>query len=775
MRIYTFLYNLFQFTILSIAIVALASCRFASTPSVEDHSPSLIPLPAHVDSTPGFFTLREGAVLNVRSTNAEAVGVARYFSDLLARTSHIHLDVHPFDNGERRDGISFVVDPNILIRGDNTDEGYELTVSSNRIVVAARTPHGLFNGSVTLWQLITSEPRQRMPTLVPCVYIEDFPRFAWRGLMLDSSRHFQSPDFVKKFIDEMAIHKLNVFHWHLTDDQGWRLEIKKYPKLTEIGAWRTAAHVVGSPTSYGGFYTQEQVRDIVNYANQRYITIVPEIEMPGHAQAAIASYPELGVTGERPPVSPDWGVHTYLYNVDENTFDFLQNVLVEVLDLFPGPYIHIGGDEAAKDQWQASAHIQQRMHEIGVANEAALQSYFIARIEKFVNAHGRKLIGWDEILEGGLAPRATVMSWQGTKGGIEAARQDHDVVMAPSPALYLDHVQSTLHEEPPGRPDVISLADIYGYEPVPSELDATQTRHILGAQANLWTEYMDTDARVEHAAFPRVAALADVLWSPRASHDFASFVARLPAQIARYRSLNIAFADSAFAPQIQVTPDANHSRASVALSNQVNAGEIRYALDAMAASESSALYRSEISLNVPSTLNVGVFDRGVEVASRTASINDASLLRKNSDELQSCNPGGGLPLRLPGPSIDGKEIVYRVDIFDPCWIYPNVDLDTNHHVEIAAAERPYNFQLWKDVDKVVMRSPTHGGELQIHLDTCSGDTIAEIPLADAVNSQGVARLNAPLKPANGIHDLCLVFTRTKANPLWMIDTVQLQP
>jgi hexosaminidase len=775
MRIYTFLYNFCRFAILSIAVVALTSCQSAATSSIEHVAPSLIPLPAHIDSTPGFFTLREGTVLNVRSTNAEAIGVARYFSDLLARTSHIHLDVHPFDNGDRRDGISFVIDPNILIRGDNTDEGYELTVSSNRIVVAARTPHGLFNGSVTLWQLITSEQTARAPTLVPCVYIEDYPRFVWRGLMLDSSRHFQSPEFVKKLIDEMALHKLNVFHWHLTDDQGWRLEIKKYPKLTDIGAWRTPAHVVGLPARYGGFYTQDQVREIVSYAAQRYITIVPEIEMPGHAQAAIAAYPELGVTGRQPPVSPDWGVHTYLYNVDENTFDFLQNVLVEVMDLFPGPYIHVGGDEAAKDQWQASAHIQQRMRELGVANDAALQSYFIARIEKFINAHGRKLIGWDEILEGGLAPRATVMSWQGTKGGIEAARQDHDVVMAPSPALYLDHVQSTLHDEPPGRPDVISLADIYGYDPVPTELDAMQTRHILGAQANLWTEYMDSDARVEHAAFPRVAALADVLWSPHASHDFANFVARLPAQFARYRSLNVAFADGAFAPQIHVTPDANSSHATVALSDQVNTGAFRYTLDATPANESSILYRSEIPLSVPSALNVGVFDRSVEIASRTAAIDGASLLRKNSDELQSCNPGGGLPLRLPGPSSDGNEITYRVDIFDPCWIYPAVDLGVDHHVEVAAAERPYNFQLWKDVDKIVTRSPTHGGELQIHLNTCSGETVAAIPLADAVDSHGVARLSTALKPMNGVHDLCFVFTRAAPNPLWMIDTIQLRP
>jgi len=661
--------------------------------------PALIPIPVNVEPSRGYFVLHEGAPLNVQATNAEAVGIARYFADLLARTHAIHLDVRPFAGVDARDAISFRLDPNFIVRGDSSDEGYELTVSGERIVVVARTPHGLFNGAITLWQLITPGDMR-----VRCVHIEDYPRFAWRGLMLDSARHFQTPEFVKKFIDDMAIHKLNVMHWHLTDDQGWRIEIKKYPKLTEIGAWRTPAHVVGSPTRYGGFYTQDQIRDIVKYAAARYITIVPEIEMPGHAQAAIAAYPELGVTGKRPPVSPDWGVHTYLYNVDDATFGFLQDVLIETMDLFPGRYIHVGGDEAAKDQWHASASVQKRMKELHIADEAALQSWFIARIEKFIDAHGRKLIGWDEILEGGLAPRATVMSWQGVKGGIEAARQDHDVVMSPSPALYLDHVQSTLHDEPPGRPDVISIADIYNYEPVPAELDAKQARHILGAQANLWTEYMDSPQHIEHAAFPRAAALAEALWSPRTSKHYDDFAARLPAQFQRYRTLDIAFADS--------------------------------------------LMRE----NAP-----------------------PSPLRMNSDELQPCKPGAGLPLRLPGPSVDGRDIAYRVDIFDPCWIYPAVDTDAVRSIDIVAAERPYNFQLWHDADKVVLRKPAHaGGELEIHSDTCAGALLASVPLEGSADARGIARLHATLPHTGGTHPLCFTFTRAQWNPLWMIDTVQLQ-
>src|SRR6185312_8925842 len=324
----------------------------------------------------------------------------------------------------------------------------ELSASPRGVRLVARTPHGLFNGSMTLWQLLATDPEK--PLRVPRVAIADHPRFAWRGLMLDSARHLQSLDEIKRLLDQMAEHKLDVLHWHLTDDQGWRIEIRKYPKLTEVGAWRTPATVHGTPPRYGGFYTQAQIRAIVAYAAERFITVVPEIEMPGHAQAAIAAYPEFGVTGAAPPVSPDWGVHTYLYNVDEKTFGFLEDVLGEVMDLFPSPYIHVGGDEAAKDQWQSSPTVQQRMRELGVKDEAALQGYFTARIEKFLAAHGRKLIGWDEILEGGVPPRATVMSWRGNAGGIAAAQGGHDVVMSPSPPMYFDHVQSTRDDEPPG-------------------------------------------------------------------------------------------------------------------------------------------------------------------------------------------------------------------------------------------------------------------------------------------------------------------------------------
>ncbi len=760
-----------------LTIVCLSACQ-PMRPARLSPMPSLIPQPVSVERAPGSFTLHEGAVLNVRARNAEALRTARQFAARLARARGLHLDVRPLADADADGGIVFILDATHLIPGDRLDEGYELSVSPRRIRLVARTPHGLFNGSVTLWQLLTARMQSRHALDVPCLYIVDYPRFAWRGLMLDSARHFQSPEFVEKLIDEMSLHKLDVLHWHLTDDQGWRIQIKKYPELTAIGAWRTPAALHGGAPRYGGFYTQDEIRDIVRYAAARYITIVPEIEMPGHAQAAIAAYPQLGVSGKRPPVSPDWGVHTYLYNVEDSTFDFLENVLTEVMALFPGPYIHVGGDEAAKDQWQASAQVQRRMRELGISSTAALQGYFTARIGKFLAAHGRRLIGWDEILDGGVPASATVMSWRGEAGGVAAARQGHDVVMAPSPLMYFDHVQSALHEEPPGRPEVVSLADVYAYDPVPHGLDAAQAQHVLGAQANLWTEYMDTPQRIEHAAFPRAAALAEALWSPRSRRDWHDFLARLPQQFARYRALGIAFADSAFAPDIRAVAGKRSGTAEVTISNQARFGKIRYTLDGSAPELASSRYAAPLTVNLPATLRVGVFDgRGRELAAtRTLALSGLSLLRMNSDELKSCNPGGGLPLRLSGPGKNGGEDVYRVDIFDPCWIYPHVDLEKVHAIDVVAGERTYNFQLWHDADKVVLRKPlSPGGELRVYLDACSGDALAWIPLAGAANADATARLHAVLPARTGTHDLCFTFDRATPSPLWMIDSVQLLP
>ncbi|HTN27929.1 MAG TPA: family 20 glycosylhydrolase, partial [Burkholderiales bacterium] len=343
--------------------------------------------------------------------------------------------------------------------------------------------------------------------------------------------------------------KLNVLQWHLTDDQAWRLEIKKYPKLTEVGAWRVPAGPAAAadidpatkrPRLYGGFYTQEQVREIVAYAAARYVTIVPEIDVPGHASAAIAAYPQLGVTGQAAAVPADWGIYPNLFNVEESTFAFLEDVLGEVLTLFPSEYIHTGGDEAVKNQWHDSPRVQSRMRELGVKDEHALQSYFVQRMEKYLNAHGRRAIGWDEILEGGLAPNASIMSWRGIEGAITAAASGHDAVLSPAPTLYLDN--RPLDWARPGRGPVVSLENVYRFDPAPAALTEPQRAHILGVQANLWTEHVRTEERAEYMIFPRAAAIAEVGWSPAAQIDWQSFSARMTAQLERYKSLGIGFA-----------------------------------------------------------------------------------------------------------------------------------------------------------------------------------------------------------------------------------------
>ncbi len=349
----------------------------------------------------------------------------------------------------------------------------------------------------------------------------------------------------------MALHKLNVFHWHLVDDQAWRIEIKKYPLLTDRGAWRVPAGPAaqkdidprtGKPRLYGGYYTQDEIRDIVAYASARHITIVPEIEMPGHATAAIVAYPSLAAIPDPPRAMPaDWGIYPNLFNVEDSTFAFFEDVMTEVMALFPSPYIHVGGDEAVKEQWEASPQVQARMRELGIKDEHALQSYFIQRMEKFLSANGRRLIGWDEILEGGLAPNATVMSWRGIDGAVAAAAAGHDAVLSPWPTLYFDNRQSA-GDTQPGRGTIIGVEEVYRFDPLPPAIEPDQRKHVLGVQANLWTEHMRSEARVQYMAFPRAAALAEIAWSQPERISFSDFQRRLPAQLARYEALGIGYA-----------------------------------------------------------------------------------------------------------------------------------------------------------------------------------------------------------------------------------------
>jgi len=532
-------------TLACCAALAIGACsRTAPDPSVSTAAApvAVIPAPREWMRASGQFRVTASTPVT-SATGPDAEAAAHYFIDLLQRTGGPTLRVDAASSADG--GIRFQLDPHASAA---VDEAYTLDISPHGVFVSAADARGLFYGAVTLWQLMT--PKTSDAAVLPAMKISDAPRFRWRGLMLDSARHFQSPPFIKQFIDWMALHKLNVLHWHLTDDQAWRLEIKKYPKLTEIGAWRVPAGAgpradidpaTHRPRLYGGFYTQAEVKEIVQYAAARHITIVPEIEMPGHASAPIAAYPQLGVDGQRVAAVPaDWGVYPNLYNIDDATFGFLEDVLAEVMALFPSEYIHVGGDEAVKSQWHASPAVQARMRSLGIEDEHALQSYFIQRIEKYLSAHGRRLIGWDEILDGGLAPNATVMSWRGIEGAVAAAKAGHDAVLSPHPTLYFDH--RPFAAPVPGRGLIVSTEDVYTFDPAPAALTAEERKHILGVQANIWTEHIRTESRVEYMAFPRVAALAEVAWSAHERLDWSDFSRRLPSQLARYQALGIAYA-----------------------------------------------------------------------------------------------------------------------------------------------------------------------------------------------------------------------------------------
>ncbi|MFH6936820.1 beta-N-acetylhexosaminidase [Flavobacterium sp. FlaQc-30] len=438
-------------------------------------------------------------------------------------------------------------------------EGYSLKSDKNGVEITGNSPIGTFYGIQTLIQLLPAEKSSNLA--IASVNVQDEPRFAYRGAMLDVGRHFFSVAFVKKYIDYLALHKLNYFHWHLTEDQGWRIEIKKYPKLTEIGSKRNGSIIGKYPgkgsdnTPEGGFYTQEEVKDIVKYASDRFITVIPEIEMPGHSSAAIAAYPELScfpnektnlpanmisdkskqemANGRNKIVQETWGVHADIFVPTENTFKFLEDVLDEVIALFPSKYIHIGGDEAPKDAWKKSEFCQQMIKEKGLKDEHGLQSYFIQRIEKYVNGKGRTIIGWDEILEGGLAPNAIVMSWQGEAGGIAAAKENHQVIMTPGSHVYLDHSQ-TKNEKEVTIGGFLPLEKVYSYEPIPKELNEQQAKFVMGAQGNVWTEYMANPAKVEYMIFPRLSALSEVLWSPKDKKDWSQFQTKIETMKKRY-------------------------------------------------------------------------------------------------------------------------------------------------------------------------------------------------------------------------------------------------
>ena len=708
---------------------------------------SLIPEPQEITPQDGSFILTADTALHCPPRDKGCAWIAGYFTDLMRRTRQ----VAPRLASQKAGGIVFE-------RRAMAPEAYRLAVSPDRVVVSARTDAGLFYGAVTLWQLATQQTGPATGISIPAVTIVDAPRFAWRGLLLDSARHFQSPAFIKSFIDAMALHKLNVLQWHLTDDQGWRLEIKRYPRLTGIGAWRTAA----DGRRYGGFYTQAEVRDIVAYARRRHVTIVPEIEMPGHALAAIVSYPQLGsVTDPPKDVSGDWGVFPYLYNTDPATFHFLENVLGEVMALFPGRDIHVGGDEAVKDQWNASPRIRAQMRHLGIANADDLQTWFTNRIGGFLAAHHRRLVGWDEVLNPKLAHNAVITSWHNINTAIQGARLGHDIVLSPSPALYLDSCQADAADVPPCRGIFVSLKDVYDFDPAPAALTPREQKHLIGVQANIWTEHMPRQEEVDYAAFPRAAALAEVAWSAR--RDWNSFLARMPAQLARYRALGLVYSDEAFKAVITAAP--NVSGARLSLSNQSDYGDIRFTRDGSVPTASSTLYTAPFDTALPVTIGAATFDGETLIAPPMREVIDpASLLRRDSHQMEQCS--NDLPLSL---AVNDHTVL--VNVMNPCWIYKALDLSGVTGFDVAVAPHPFKYQIGADINKIPLHpdAPPQGA-LEIRLDGCQGEILATMSLSEAGSS--LTALHAGIAPHHGAHDLCLIFARRSVDPVWMLDWVQ---
>ncbi len=526
----------------------------------------IIPAPAKVDMQQGTFLLSPSTVIVLNNKGEQAS--ANFLNDYLQQFYGFRLKLVA---QATKNSINLTT-PTFIRKPDN-EERYTLNVSPTSISIQGDSKAGTFYGMQTLIQLLPIPPSTKRPITnykfpIPCILVEDQPRFPYRGMHLDVSRHFFPVSYVKKYIDYIALHKMNYFHWHLTDDQGWRIEIKKYPKLTSVGAWRDGTIIGRFPGTgndsihYGGFYTQEQIREIVQYAANRYITVLPEIEMPGHSMAALAAYPELGTTPDiKTKVAMTWGLNGVVNNVfapTEKTFGFLEDVLTEVMQLFPSQMIHIGGDECSKIWWKKDSASQRLMREKGLKDEDELQSYFIQRMEKFVNSKGRKIIGWDEILEGGLAPNASVMSWTGEKGGIHAAKEKHNVVMTPGGWCYFDHSQ-TNNEDSVTIGSYLPLEKVYGYEPVPAELGLDEAKYILGAQANLWTEYIAYPSKVEYMLFPRMSALSEVLWSSKEKRNWESFEKRLPTQMKRYELWKANYSKAYYAVKEEIFPSSDTS------------------------------------------------------------------------------------------------------------------------------------------------------------------------------------------------------------------------
>ncbi|WP_293883111.1 family 20 glycosylhydrolase [Sphingomonas sp.] len=731
--------------------------------------PTITPRPTQVIERTGLgFRINDGTPLLVPAGDPDVGNVAQYLADLARRTGGPLLV--PTTNVSKAPAINFVRRPGFAA------EGYAIDVSPRAIVITASQRAGLLYGAVSLWQLMTVATHGE---LAP-VHIADAPRFPWRGLMLDSARHFQSAAEIGRTLDWMALHKLNRLQWHLADDQGWRLEIKRYPRLTSVGAWRNTPPAAGMADGrYGGFYSQEEVRRLVARATALNSTIVPEKEMPGHATAAILAYPAVGLTTATAANLGDWGVFPSIYGVDASSLAFLDGVLDEVMTLFPSREIAIGGDEAVHDLWHNSPLIQAKMRSLGLKNEVALQGWFIGKIGTYLNTHGRRLVGWDEILaDKALSKNDIVMSWHGADGAIAAPRAGHDVVMATAPTLYLDNRQSTLSGGLPGRGQVVSLADIYAYDPgdpphLPGtgRLDAAASKNILGVQGALWSEHIDTDARLEAMALPRAAALAEIGWTARQRIDWASFVSRLPAMMARYSTLGLQADDSAFAVQAQIVPTDRHAR--MALTQAIPLGNIHYTTDGSAPSLVSLRYKTPLDLPLPARLRATSFVGSQQLSPNLdTSLDAVSVTRRTSLQLELCSNGVSLNL-MSGTK--ARQTTYLVDIKNPCWIYRGAALGGVRHIGLSVAALPFNYQFADEASsKPLTSSASMTGELVLRRG-CDGPVLATVKLQPVLEVGAARDYTVAIPRQTRSADMCFSIVRAKNDPLYALGWVELRP
>ncbi len=619
--------NVFKNLVVLILIVITASCQEKKETKVFTEADiAIIPKPVSMQLGNGVFEFNDQTQFVI--SDASQKEIFSTLSDKFKSAAGWTLGIS--EKAPQTNFIEFVVDENL------NDEAYELVVNSKKITIKAKTYSGFLYGLESIRQLLPTQIESKdlvknTDWIIPNLTIKDEPRFKWRGLHLDVARHFFEKEYILQTIDMLAMHKMNVFHFHLVDDQGWRIEIKKYPKLTEIGGFRNDqedSHWDGrrvttpeDDATYGGFYTQEDIKEIVAYAQSKGVRVVPEIEMPAHVMSAIAAYPELSCF-ETPIGVPSGGVWpiTEIYCAGkESTFEFLENVLLEVMELFPSEYIHVGGDEATKTNWEKCPHCQKRMKDEGLASVDELQSYFIKRMERFIASHDRKLIGWDEILEGGLAPEATVMSWRGFEGGIEAADQGHDVVMTPTSYMYFDYYQGPQNEEPLAWGGYIPLSKVYEFDPVVETMTPEQAKHVLGGQANVWSEQIKTAAHSQYMIYPRLAALSEAVWSPKESRDWDDFSKRILTLFERYEYLDINYAKSAYLVMADVQIDMDTKEASVSLKNEFTDADIRYSLNEDQLSDQAIKYTEPLKIDKTTTIHASLFkeDKAVGVPFNT--------------------------------------------------------------------------------------------------------------------------------------------------------------